>query len=120
MNRKNIFQKYLFRKDYFWKVKEKIYQFIRNNSRNAFKDQRILLNNIENDVILDVGAHIGDTTELYRKYLHPVSYFLGKIFGKLFNLLGNLNHFFTSRILCFWVGGYDEIEFVFKKKVAEL
>ena len=120
MNRKNIFQRYLFRKDFFWKVKEKLFWFIRNNSRNAFKDQRILLNYIENDVILDVGAHIGDTTELYRKYLHPVSYFLGKIFGRLFNLLGNLNHFFTSRILCFWVGGYDEIEFVFKKNVAEL
>ena len=58
--------------------------------------------------------------EYKRKYLHPVSYFLGKIFGKLFNFLGNLNHFFTSRILCFWVGGYDEIEFVFNKKVAEL
>ena len=68
MNRKNIFQRYLFRKDFFWKVREKIHRFIRNNSRNAFKDQKKLLNNIENGVILDVGAHIGDTTELYRKY----------------------------------------------------
>ena len=58
--------------------------------------------------------------EYKRKYLPSVSYFLGKILGKLFNILGNLNHFFTSRILCFWVGGYDEIEFVFKKKVTEL
>ena len=47
MNRKNIFQRYLFRKDFFWKVKEKLFWFIRNNSRNAFKDQRILLKNLE-------------------------------------------------------------------------
>jgi FkbM family methyltransferase len=68
MNRKNIFQRYLFRKDFFWKVREKMRRFIRNNSRNAFKDQKRLLNNIENGVILDVGAHIGDTTEMYRNY----------------------------------------------------
>ena len=53
MNRKNIFQRYLFRKDFFWKVKEKLFWFIRNNSRNAFKDQKMLLNNLENGVILD-------------------------------------------------------------------
>ena len=68
MNRKNIFQRYLFRKDILWKVKEKIHWFIRNNSRNAFIDQKRLLNNLENGVIVDVGAHVGDTTELYRKY----------------------------------------------------
>jgi len=68
MNRKNIFQRYLFRKDFFWKVKEKLFWFIRNNSRNAFKDQRILLKNLESGIILDVGAHIGDTVKLYRNY----------------------------------------------------
>ena len=68
MNRKNIFQRYLFRKDFFRKVNEKVYQFIRNNSRNAYKDQRILLKNLESGIILDVGAHIGDTVKLYRNY----------------------------------------------------
>ena len=68
MNRKNIFQRYLFRKDFFWKVKEKLFWFIRNNSRNAFKDQRILLKNLESGIILDVGAHIGDTVKLYQNY----------------------------------------------------
>jgi len=68
MNRKNIFQRYLFRRDFFWKVREKMRRFIRNNTRNAFKDQKRLLNNIENGVIVDVGAHMGDTTQLYRKY----------------------------------------------------
>ena len=77
LNQINFFKKYLFRRDFYWKVKEKIYQFIRNNSRNAFIDQKRLLNNIENGVILDVGAHVGDTTELYRKY------------------------FFGSKIICF-------------------
>ena len=68
MNRKNIFQRYLFRKDFFWKVKEKFYWFIRNNSRNAYKDQRALLKNLESGIILDVGAYIGDTVKLYRNY----------------------------------------------------
>ena len=68
MNRKNIFQRYLFRKDFFWKVKEKLFWFIKKISRNTFKDQKMLLKNLENGIILDVGAHIGDTTELYQNY----------------------------------------------------
>ena len=68
LNQNNFLKKYLFRRDFFYKIKEKIDWFIRINSRNAFKDQRILLNNVENGIILDVGAHVGDTTELYRKY----------------------------------------------------
>jgi len=82
MNRKNIFQRYLFRKDFFRKVNEKVYRFIRNNSRNAFKDQKKLLNNIENGVILDVGAHIGDATELYRKYFFGSKIFCFEPFPK--------------------------------------
>ena len=80
MNRKNIFQRYLFRKDFFWKVKEKLFWFIRHNSRNAFKDQRILLKNLESGIILDVGAHMGDTTELYRKYFSKSKYFVLSLF----------------------------------------
>ena len=64
MNRKNIFQRYLFRKDFFWKVKEKLFWFIRNNSRNAFKDQRILLKNLESGIILDVNLSLEDAPEL--------------------------------------------------------
>ena len=55
--------------------------------------------------------------ELKRNYLNVVSFYAGRILGYIFDFLGNLDHFFTSRILCFWVGGYDEIEFVFIKKV---
>ena len=82
MNRKNIFQRYLFRKDFFWKVKEKIHWFIRNNSRNAFKDQRILLNNLKNGIIFDVGTHVGDTTELYRKYFSGSNIFCFEPFSE--------------------------------------
>ena len=82
MNRKNIFQRYLFRKDFFWKVKEKLFWFIRNNSRNAFKDQMILLKNLESGIILDVGAHIGDTTELYRNYFPEYKIFCFEPFSE--------------------------------------
>ncbi|MDC1037975.1 FkbM family methyltransferase [Candidatus Marinimicrobia bacterium] len=68
MNLKNIFQRYLFRRDFFLKLREKIDWIIRKNTRNALKDQRRLLNNLESGIILDVGAHIGETTESYRKY----------------------------------------------------
>jgi FkbM family methyltransferase len=82
MNRKNIFQRYLFRKDIFWKIKEKIDWFIRNNSRNAFIDQKRLLNNLESGIILDVGAHVGDTTELYRKYFSQSKIFCFEPFSE--------------------------------------
>ena len=47
--------------------------------------------------------------------LSPASYYTGLVLGAIFDALGNLNHYFTSRLLCFWVGGYDEVEFVFEK-----
>ena len=82
MNLKNIFQRYLFRRDFYWKVKEKIDWFIRNNSRNAFINQKRLLNNLVNGVILDFGAHIGDTTELYRKYFSQSKIFCFEPFSE--------------------------------------
>ncbi|MFZ2169221.1 MAG: methyltransferase domain-containing protein [Methylococcaceae bacterium] len=47
--------------------------------------------------------------------LSPFAYKTGFCLGCFFDLIGNINLFFTSRILCFWVGGYEEIEFIFKK-----
>ena len=82
MNRKNIFQRYLFRKDFFWKVREKVYRFIRNNSRNAYKDQRVLLKNLESGIILDVGANVGDTAELYRNYFPSYKIFCFEPFSE--------------------------------------
>ncbi len=54
--------------------------------------------------------------EFKKNYLNRFSFYSGKILGGIFDFIGNINHYFTSRILCFWVGGYDEIKFVFKKK----
>ncbi|RPH04824.1 MAG: FkbM family methyltransferase [bacterium TMED46] len=68
MNRKSIFEKYLFRKDILWKIKEKLFWFLRNNSRDIYKDQRELLKNIESGIIFDLGAHNGDTAKLYQSY----------------------------------------------------
>jgi FkbM family methyltransferase len=89
LNQKNILKKYLFRKDFFWKVREKVYRFIRNNSRNPFKDQKRLLNNIENGVILDVGAHIGDTVKLYRNYFPGYKIFCFEPFSESCDYLKN-------------------------------
>jgi hypothetical protein len=50
-----------------------------------------------------------------KQFMGPISYFLGKSFGALFDIVGNFNHFFTSRILCYYVGGYDEVMFLLKK-----
>lgn len=45
-------------------------------------------------------------------YNNVFIYFL-KIINKLISLLANLNQNFCSRIWCYWVGGFDEIEFRF-------
>ena len=38
-----------------------------------------------------------------------------KICSAIISWVANLSPAFASRIWCFWVGGFDEIEFVFKK-----
>lgn len=42
----------------------------------------------------------------------PVFYF-GYILGKIIDFFANLSPFLCSRIWCFWVGGFEEIEFRF-------
>ena len=61
-----FFRKYLFRIDFHYKVKEKFSLFIRNNFKDAFKDQKHLLNNIDDLVIFDVGSHVGNTVRKYK------------------------------------------------------
>ena len=39
---------------------------------------------------------------------------LSSILNMMVNFLANLSPAFASRIWCFWVGGFEEIEFVFK------
>lgn len=44
-----------------------------------------------------------------------VSVGLMKFFNKIISFMANLGPMFCNRIWCFWVGGFDEIEFIFKK-----
>ena len=39
-----------------------------------------------------------------------------KIVGGVINFFANLSPKFCSRVWCFWVGGFEEIEFIFIKK----
>jgi len=47
--------------------------------------------------------------------LSPLHYGLGLFFGKIFSFLANLSPYFCSRIWCYMVGGFEEIEYVFSK-----
>ena len=58
--------KILFRKDIHYKIREKFFHFIRQNFKDAFKDQKELLNNLDDIVIFDVGSHTGKTINMYR------------------------------------------------------
>ena len=53
--------------------------------------------------------------KLKKQHLSPILYYVGKKIGIIFDFIGNINHYFSSRFLCYWIGGYDEIQFVFKK-----
>lgn len=45
-----------------------------------------------------------------------VTIFIINIFDKIINFFANLSPILCSRVWCFWVGGFEEIEFVFVKK----
>lgn len=49
--------------------------------------------------------------------LGRMSLFFLPIFNKIFNTLANHHQMFCSRIWCFWVGGFEEIEFNMAKNV---
>lgn len=50
---------------------------------------------------------------LKKTVLSPVAYYLGYAFGKVIDLLANLSPFICSRLWCFIVGGFEEVEFRF-------
>lgn len=60
----------------------------------------------------------------YMAFFHLLPYMgVGKLMIKFLKLLNstisfvaNLSPFFCSRVWCFWVGGFEEIEFVFSKE----
>ena len=62
----NFLNKYILRRDFYYKVKEKLSLFYRNNFKDPFHDQKKLLSNTNNITIFDVGSHFGDTVKKYR------------------------------------------------------
>lgn len=48
--------------------------------------------------------------------LPTTHYAIGLLLGIIFDFLANLSPFLCSRIWCFWVGGFEELEFHFKKE----
>ena len=51
-----------------------------------------------------------------KKQLFPIAYYPFRIIGWLIDYMANLSPAFCSRIWCYWVGGFDEIEFIFIKE----
>ncbi|RME81353.1 MAG: class I SAM-dependent methyltransferase [Planctomycetota bacterium] len=52
---------------------------------------------------------------LKKTVLSCPSFYLGKIGGIILDCLANLSPMLCSRLWCFWVGGFEEIEFCFQK-----
>ena len=52
---------------------------------------------------------------LMKKILPQSLYYLLSGLGKIIDFAANLSPMFCSRIWCYWVGGFYEIEFIFKK-----
>jgi len=52
---------------------------------------------------------------LKKKVLSPWTYYSLTVIGKFLDFFANLSPAFCSRIWCFWVGGFEEIEFIFIK-----
>ena len=48
---------------------------------------------------------------LKKVYLGRVQLFIITNISKIFNFFANLHPYFCSRIWCYWVGGFEEIEF---------
>jgi len=53
---------------------------------------------------------------LKKTVLSPPVYYIASGAGAVFNLLASLSPFACSRIWCFWVGGFEQVEFHFKIK----
>jgi len=52
---------------------------------------------------------------LKKRVLSPVNYYAMIFIGEIIDLLANISPHFTSRIWAYWVGGFEEIEYQFKK-----
>ena len=50
---------------------------------------------------------------LKRTVLSPLTFHIANIMGKMIDFFANLSPMVCSRLWCFWVGGFEEVEFVF-------
>jgi len=80
---------YLFRKDFHFKVLEKINNFKRLNFKNAFNDQQLLMIGKKNLIIFDVGAHIGKTIKKYQSNFPISKIYAFEPYPPLYNELSN-------------------------------
>lgn len=55
---------------------------------------------------------------LKRQVLGNFAFNVGKMLGMVFDALGNIAPLATSRLFCFWVGGYEEITFELRRPYA--
>ncbi len=70
-----------------------------------------------NDIVMEtVSMKLHWFAQPYVKKLalSQMQFYLGYAAGKLIDFFANISPMFCSRIWCFWVGGFDEIEYVFK------
>lgn len=70
-----------------------------------------------NDILMELVSmkfHWFGQPYVKKLALSQLQYFLGYWGGKIINFFANLSPMFCSRVWCFWVGGFDEIEYVFK------
>jgi len=52
---------------------------------------------------------------LKRTVVSPAVFWLSLVVGRVLDTLANLSPMIASRVWCFWVGGFEEIEFRFEK-----
>ncbi len=53
--------------------------------------------------------------ELKKAHLPPLQFAVANLLGRVFDAVGNLNTYLTSRLLCFYFGGFEEVRFELKK-----
>ena len=53
--------------------------------------------------------------ELKRDYMNGLTFALVTGLAKIIDILANASPYFCSKVWCYWVGGFDQVEFVFRK-----
>jgi SAM-dependent methyltransferase len=52
---------------------------------------------------------------LKRTVLSPASFWIGATLGRVFDAVARLSPYLCSRLWCYWVGGFEQVEFVFRR-----